>query len=357
MKNKANSLAHNTMNLIKNKKYHYSHKMAALKILEVIESEKGKLPTAIKNQCDDYAKEKLGHIQYAPWLYVYSLMQGRFIEGWIPDNYYGEVIVSKIDKQFFSQGEKKPLSNRVLKTNKLPDLLYTNNRLFIEPENYQVISANEAFSILFEESDQVIFKSNDSERGRGVHFYDRSSWSPDDVLKTNGVFQRVIKQHPFFNSIFPYPGATIRMTTALNDSGNPTLRSAYLRLGRHNKYSDSTHVKDDLVKIAIDMEHGMLSEVGYLADWSSIKFHPDTHVRFKGLQIPEFHKACHCVEDLHKNFPFVQCIGWDISINEHGNIEVMEWNSSHNDIKFSESVHGPCFQDMLKRSFNLRNGN
>lgn len=354
MKNKTKLLAQNTLNLIKNKKYHYSHKMAALKILEMIEKEKGKLPISIKEQCDSYAKDKLGHIKYAPWLYVYSSMHGEFREGWIPDNYYGEVIVGEIDKQFFRQGEMKPLANRVLQTRKLPDLLYTNNGLFIEPENYEVVSSEEASSLLFKDNDQVIFKSNDSERGRGVFFCTKSSWSIDEALKTNGVFQKVIKQHPFFDSIFPFPGATIRMTTALNDDGTPMLRSAYLRLGRSNEQSSSTHVKDDLVKIAIDMNSGSLSEIGYLADWSSIKFHPDTHVKFKGLKIPEFNKARSGVEDLHKNFPFVQCIGWDISINENGELEVMEWNSSHNDIKFSEAIHGPCFQDMLERSFYLR---
>lgn len=28
-------------------------------------------------------------------------------------------------------------------------------------------------------------------------------------------------------------------------------------------------------------------------------------------------------------------------------MEIMEWNAAHNDIKFSEAVHGPNFTDLF----------
>jgi hypothetical protein len=28
------------------------------------------------------------------------------------------------------------------------------------------------------------------------------------------------------------------------------------------------------------------------------------------------------------------------------NVQVMEWNGFHNDIKFSEATQGPCFADL-----------
>lgn len=330
-------------------RYHLSHKKSALKALSNIEKEKGRLHKNIINQCDSYAKDYLGDIKYAPWLYVYAAIQGEFKEGWIPDNYYGEVIVPDLDGIFSAPSELKPLSNRILKTRKLPDLLYVNNGLFIEPINYKIIDASDSMSLLFSEDDTVIFKSNNSSQGRGVRFYTKKEWASEKTQSVNGVFQRVIKQHDFFNSIFPYPGATIRMTTALDDNGRATVRAAYVRLGRST--DDSKHVQSkSAVKVAINIDSGELFSTGYTADWSSTKSHPDSGVTFEGLVVPAFKNACTEVEALHSNYPFVQSIGWDVSINDKEEVEIMEWNAGHNDIKFSEAMHGPNFIDILNRA-------
>ncbi len=337
--------------LVKNSKiYNYAKpKKNAAIALKSIEKEKGKLPEDIVSQCDDYAKNYLGDIKYARWLYVYSAIQGEFKHGWIPDNYYGEVIVRGLDGIFSAPCELKPLSNRILQTNKLPDLLYVNNGLLIEPVDYKIIDASDAFSLLFSEGDTVIFKSNDSSQGKGVRFYTESECSFESIKGKNGVFQRVIKQHDFFNNIFPYPGATIRITTALDDNGKATVRAAYVRLGRSK--DESKHVQSkSAVKVAIDIDSGKLFSTGYLADWSSTKSHPDTNVTFEGLMVPAFKNACMEVENLHSNYPFVQSIGWDVSINDKEEVEIMEWNAAHNDIKFSEAMHGPSFKDVLDRA-------
>src|SRR5699024_1393828 len=145
--------------------------------------------------------------------------------------------------------------------------------------------------------------------GRGVRFCNKNEWSEDEAQCEDGVYQRIIKQHEFFNKIFPHPGATLRITTALNSEGKATVRAAILRLGRSNKDSLSKHIQSNTaVKIAIDINNGNLFDVGYMPDWSSIKSHPDTGVLFEGLTVPAFREACIEVEKLHNNYPFVECI-------------------------------------------------
>lgn len=341
----------NMIKISKSYPYNFMHKRIALNTLKVIEKEKGKLSKCIMTQCDSYAKNTLGDIKYAPWLYVYSALQGKFKEGWMPDNYYGEVVKRDIDGSFSAPSECKPLSNRILKTNKLPDLLYVNNGLFIEPVNYKIIPASTAFDILFSKDDTVIFKSNNSSQGIGVRFYAKNEWDVEEIKNESGVFQKIIKQHEFFNNIFPHPGATIRITTTLDSNGKPTVRTAYVRLGRMNDNSLSKHVQcKSEVKVAINIENGELYTTGYMPNWSSTELHPDTGVRFEGLTVPSFRDACIEVENLHSNYPFVQCIGWDVIINDNEKIEIMEWNAMHNDIKFSEAVQGPCFIDLVNRT-------
>lgn len=272
-------------------RYYHNDDKAALRALKVIENEKSELPKSLKNQCDEYAVSYLGDIKYAPWLYVYSAIQGEFKYGWIPDSYYNRVMVQGIERNFGAPSNLKPLSNRMLKTNKLPDLLYVIDGVFIEPSNYKIIPANDARSFLFSEDSTVIFKINNSLQGEGVRFYTQEVWSAEAVKGESGVFQRVIKQHDFFNEIFPYPGATIRITTALNDSGKATVRAASIRLGRST--DSSKHIQSkSAVKVAIDIDSGELFSMGYLPDWSSTKLHPDTGVTFEGLIVPAFKDAC-----------------------------------------------------------------
>lgn len=338
-----------TIKVLESYPYTFLSNRAAGDALKSIEKEKGKLPREIIQQCNNYAKNYLGNIKYAPWLYVYSAVHGQFKEGWIPDNYYRDFIVQKLDGLYSTPCELKPLSNRILNTNKLPDLLYINNGTFILPNDYAILPNEKVLDYLFNNNEKVIFKNNDSSRGRGVKLYNKENLDFNELNNMNGVFQRIIKQHEFFDNIFPHPGATIRITTALDDHGIPTVRAAYLRLGRIT--DDSQHVQSkSAVKVSIDITNGSLAKIAYMADWTTTQFHPDTNVSFEGLTIPGFKKARDEIESLHKNYPFVQSIGWDVSINEHEELEIMEWNAGHNDIKFSEAVNGPCFKDLLLRT-------
>ncbi len=55
------------------------------------------------------AREVLGSLEYAPSLHFYAAMQGRFREGWIPENFYHLVVVPNISKGFFEISSKKSL--------------------------------------------------------------------------------------------------------------------------------------------------------------------------------------------------------------------------------------------------------
>ncbi|WP_227369406.1 sugar-transfer associated ATP-grasp domain-containing protein [Halomonas sp. M20] len=348
LKKLPNFIANHLTKSIKSYRYHQSHKKSALKALKAIENKNGKLSKETISLCDKHATEYLGDKKYAPWLYVYSAMQGQFKEGWIPDNYYGTNIVPKMDGEFSIPANLKALSNRLLKTDKLPDILYYHNGIFFEPDNYNPVTPEEAFDLLFNERDSVIFKKNNSLQGKGVEFFFKDNWDAEKMDLSNGVFQKVIKQHRFFDEIYPHPGATIRITTALDPKGVATTRAAYLRIGSSSGNSLSKHVQVfNTIRIAINLDTGELFPTGYLVDWRATDSHPDTKKHFNGLVIPNLKNALREVENLHNNYPFVSCIGWDISINENEETEIMEWNAGHNDIKFSEAVHGPNFADLL----------
>jgi hypothetical protein len=66
----------------------------------------------------------------------------------------------------------------------------------------------------------------------------------------------------------------------------------------------------------------------------------------ESASIPAFSKCVVTVLDLHKKIPFARCVGWDVTVDVDENVQVMEWNGGHNDVKFSEATQGPCLSDL-----------
>lgn len=80
---------------IRNYRYTLKHRKQAHSALNQLELEDGiELNNNQKKEIDTYALKKFGHKKYAPWLYVYSKgnKQGSY-QNFIPDNYYGEILV------------------------------------------------------------------------------------------------------------------------------------------------------------------------------------------------------------------------------------------------------------------------
>ena len=105
--------------------YDLRHKRRAMEAVRVIQKHNSqKLTENLKKTVDDYSIEVLGSKKFAPWLYVYTLVQGEFREGWIPDNFFGRLVSPEINKKLRVVSDFKTFSNFVLKTEALPDLGY-----------------------------------------------------------------------------------------------------------------------------------------------------------------------------------------------------------------------------------------
>lgn len=328
---------------IKDKSYHSAHKKSALKILKSIESEKGITDKKLIKLSDEYAQDVLGWKGYAPWLYVYSAMNNEFKEGWIPDNYYGKIVVPILKGKYGNIANYNSLTSRLFNSSNFPDCVYFTNGFWISPE-YHVLSDKEVIEIVTRSNEKVVHKIDDSSQGNGVNIIERNSFHIEKVkLMGNGVIQKYINQHKFFKDIIPHSVATLRITSVINEKGVVSVRACYLRVGR----SSDTHVKSaSQIRIPINMSNGQLYKYGYTTNWLQIVKHPDTEYLFEDKMIPKFDKFIETAINLHKMVPFTRTIGWDMILDVNESVQVMEWNGSHNDIRFSEATQGPCFSDL-----------
>lgn len=331
--------------------YHKSHGYRARKILRQLEQVLGKVPERERRRCDEYAIAVFGHRDFAPWLHVYTALARTFKEGWIPDNFYGAAVVPALKGLYGKVSSLKPLNRAIFRSDLFPDIGAYVNGIFLDTD-YQPIAPARFKDLLFRDSEKVAFKVDNSLQGRGIVFFTRDSFDEQHVRRLgNGVFQSFIRQHHLFNGFSPSAVATLRITTTVDDSGEVTVRSSYLRFGTGN----DTHVQSKShVRVPIDTTSGRFAEQGYMPDWLPTPVHPNSQKPFAGNVVPSFADCVDAVRSLHAKVPFARCVGWDVAVDSEGNVRIMEWNAFHNDIKFSEATQGPCFRDLGWENLRLQ---
>lgn len=328
--------------LAEERRYRRASRLAG-QVLAAVESERGPTPRAWLRQADAYARDVLGSVRFAPWLHVYCAVAGRFAEGWIPSSYYGSVVSPLKNGAIGRVTDRKTLTRRILGTDALPDLAYRIDGRFYA-RDLSPLDEADLPDLLFAGRDQVFFKADDSDQGRGLILLRR----PDVAARAfpravDGVFQAPVRQHAFFADLSPRATATVRITTVRTPAGRIEARAAYLRVGRAG---DAFVRSASSFRIPVDRDSGVLAAQGYLPDWRRAAVHPDTGARFAGRVLPCFDQARAACVSWHQGFPYLACIGWDIGVDRDGAVRLFEWNGRQNDIKFSEATTGPCFGDL-----------
>lgn len=337
--------------LDKMQSYHAWQAKEAEEVLQAITSQDKPLSKVDSARAEEYAKDVLGSLVYAPWLKVYTAMAGTFREGWIPDNYYGEFVLPRLNGTYGQLARLKAITPHLFDCNAFPDLLYFTNGLFIDQDG-NALPDERVAEHLFSSHDKVVFKKEDSQRGLGVTVLRPDTLNLDAIRQIgNGVFQSFVRQHPDLAALSPSAAATLRLTTIISAEGSPTLRAAFLRVGR---VGDPVVQQKSDVRISVIAASGDLDEIGYMPNWQSTTIHPDTGIMFVGKRMPGYDACVSLALDLHHRVRFVGCIGWDVSVDENDRVRVFEWNAMHNGIKFSEAVCGPCFSDLGWEKLHLK---
>ncbi len=270
------------------------------------------------------------------------MYRGEFKEGWIPDDYFGMRVLPGLFRGYAPLTARRTTPKRLFNSDAFPDLAYfINNRWFTS--EFEPLAVADLVEHVFADSADVYLKMDRTSRGRGVSRLRRPEFpAAIGSLTEDAVVQRPIVQHDWFNQIYPDAVATLRVTTSYLDEKGPRYRAATLRLG----YAGRTHVLvAKSLRWAATDRHGAMAHEALDETWTPQCKHPDSGFEFQGATIPYFEKAVDVCLGLHRRLPHEQIVGWDVGITNTGEIEIMEWNTGHPDIKFSEATVGPIFAD------------
>ncbi|GAB5455888.1 MAG: hypothetical protein Hens2KO_21170 [Henriciella sp.] len=338
LKRSLGKLDHRLRTHLDERRRHLGNKNQASHILSVLAEHGHKLSDLDRRTCRDYAADVLGNAKYEYWLRVFCAVNGEFKSGWIPDDYYLDFVVPRWNGEPGRTSYSKSISNDILKTPLLPDVLIFINGLFVTPSGH-TIPEEQVKSHLFAASERIVFKADNSIQGRGISILDQRHFDLSFVKPLgNGVFQCFVNQHPDLDKYAPGVASTLRLTTTKDDNGIVTLRGAILRLGR----TASQYLKSkEQLAIAVNVETGEMDKAAVDPNFIKIKAHPDTGEPFDGGIYPEFEAAKQAVLELHETVSLSRCIGWDVVVDDNQDVKIIEWNGYYNGLRGHEAMQGP----------------
>jgi len=179
-----------------------------------------------------------------------------------------------------------------------------------------------------------------------------------EVIKSEFVFQRKVRQHAELNRMNPSSLNTIRFDTFIDREGNIDIISGFLKMST-NKIPVDNNTSGGC-GVGIDMEKGTLRDKGYskikMSGVGILNEHPVTGVKFGGFAIPMLEEAKALVIKAAGLMPGLRLVGWDVGIGEKEPI-LIEGNSDYginsNDLIYGGYMVNPVFRKVLNEFTNF----
>lgn len=168
---------------------------------------------------------------------------------------------------------------------------------------------------------QYIVKPVYAAFGKGVHKDSADAHASleeayAEYAQNGAVIEELIEQAPGMSVIHPNSVNTLRIPTVVVNGDEVRLFHPTLRVGRGESVVDNFSAGG--ISALIDPETGVICSDGADKKGSRYTEHPDTHVTFRGFQIPEWEKAVEIVKKAALTVPGDHYCGWDLAYSTKG---------------------------------------
>lgn len=314
-----------------------------------------------KNQIDVFYKNNYGKKIPYDWHRLYQSYTGKFDYRYMPEYIFSTNLELRKNKRL----DVLPFENK-----NLIDVLFTRNEkdvrcpktimmcvdgVFFDQER-NILTAQQAFDLLYaykEATYQAVIKvTMDSSSGRGVQVLNLvkgvdtiTNKELKEILNQKGdnfVVQEKIIPYETFEKLYPNAINTLRVITYMTKE-NIKVAPIIMRIGRGGGYVDNAHAGGMIIAVNDD---GTLSDKAFTEYQEIFTSHPDTKVVFAGYQLFNVEKIKRVAINLHKNVPMLQFVSWDFTVDNNGEIVLIEANLHSQSIWMPQIAHGKaCFGD------------
>ena len=134
------------------------------------------------------------------------------------------------------------------------------------------------------------------------------------------IFEKQLQQDEVLKQFNPDTVNTIRVLTYKNK-----VISATVRFGGKGSFVDN--YSQGGVAVSLDIESGVLGDYG-MRDYDITHYteHPDSHLKFKGVQVTQWNDAKMLVERVCKYMPYYNSVGFDVATTINGPV-IIEINT------------------------------
>lgn len=183
------------------------------------------------------------------------------------------------------------------------------------------------FSLFVQGLDSIIVKPTCGIEGRGIkkYYFDKETNIKEvyeQIMESESIIEECVVQHKEIGLFWNDSLNTMRILTFV-DKGVPKVLCAVLKLG-------TTKIVDNFaaggIACGINLDNGKLCTDGVDGQGNIHTVHPLSGKQFRGFQIPNWDEIVATSKEAAMVIPQNLFVGWDISLNSEGKVEIIEGN-------------------------------
>lgn len=298
----------------------------------------------MKRSMKAYAKKRFGSKAFWPGLAMATELRGEYMDGWIPFDFYYYKLEPKLNPpEYATIGDLRTLDYKRFGDFAIKPLFQYISDIFFNAD-FESVEKPDLLKFLAEYDDTIVVKQEFGWGGKQVRVMHSSEFKPEQLQKgKNFIIQPFLKQYKTLSELYPDSVNTFRVYTFRKKDGSVEVLLTYLRFGVDGNRVDNLSAGGQCLlfdasgkpdKISIDA-------YGLKADQK----HKNTGYIFADLKIPMFQDIREKCSSIHKIYPYVRLIGWDIAVDESGAPKLIEWNTNRASFDWEDALFGPFFTD------------
>lgn len=183
------------------------------------------------------------------------------------------------------------------------------------------VKDKESFLAFVAKYNRFIAKPNTGSFGANTVIYDVSEKEPEVLFNeltsgnTTWILEELIEQVPEMGQFNPSSVNSVRIPIFKTKKGYEIF-GTFMRMGRQGSVVDNAGAGGIFVRL--DEITGQIISDGYTEHGEVFEKHPDSHITFKGFQIPLWQELRELAVQCHNELCEHKYVGWDFALTNNG---------------------------------------
>ncbi|MFC4097902.1 sugar-transfer associated ATP-grasp domain-containing protein [Euzebyella saccharophila] len=298
-----------------------------------------------------YSEKKFGKVSTL-WHKYFTDCNGIFSAKYVPENIYyihlEPLLNGNFDKRILAD---KNLLEKLFFGVKQPETVVKNINGFFLKGN-KIISFDEALKECLINENLILKPTIETWGGKDVVLVKKDDGNNLEIVlerlfikyEKDFIVQRQVLQHESMAILNSSSINTLRVMSFLNKSNEVQILSSLVRMGKKGSVTDNVAGGGFVCGINT---YGKLNNVGYNKEGE--KFYSNSSgLKFESVSIPLAPKVFNTAKILHQQIPYFRLISWDLSLDQNGDVVLIEYNVFGQGINMHQLNNGAVLANIFE---------